>query len=220
MRTLLLFLIFVSCLFFTLSAQVRPEKAGVRLRYNVFGLFDPTFPSHDLGIEIAPIRGISILYDHGFIYEVNSPSNEFISGSKSSIEGRINLLVDNESSSVFFLGFRYHLRNTIVRGRYVLGYECDRFFSTNCVYYRDFTGDVKTEFSGRQLVVGGRFTLFGPVTIETALGVGRSNHELDQESVLGGELVDRDRFYHTSDFQSEAFVSITGAIVVNLFRNN
>lgn len=215
----LFLLITISISPFLLNGQEVSKKKfswpSMNLRYGIANHFHLNFPSNNIGLEVFPISEASILIERGWVYEANNFDGDLVKARKFNLELRF---YPKEYKDKVFIGARFHHRSSTVFSRYTLGFDCppQSYRNYECVYYKDFTGNIGTDFYAYQLIFGAQVQIYEIFFVEIYTGLGQSIHELDRSSIEGGNFVENRRLYSESSFDSKFYPSIKANLVFYL----
>lgn len=152
-----------------------------------------------------------------FVYStgINKEDNmELIHGFKTKHGLRVYLKRHHLDAIPIFIDLDFQYASLTVRDRYTLGYGCTGF--QDCLYFRDFTGNIKTNSYAYQVRFGFQSELFKKVLIEPSFGLGVRRLDLVRSSVEGGQFVELNRFYDEDKFGENDIYTIRLKVIYTI----
>lgn len=166
-------------------------------------LINPVDPSLLGSIEFFPLKQLSFSQEFGYVTNIRSYKNvDLVRSFKMRQEVRYYLPFDLKRTR-FFARIDYQYRLLVVNERYVLGYECNG----DCEYYRNFSGDFKTDRHAWQVGWGISSRLTERFFLEGDFGLGRYRYTLDRSAIGEGQLIENDRFLEEEVFGNHPYIT-------------
>ncbi|MFK7952495.1 MAG: hypothetical protein AB8B73_06585 [Ekhidna sp.] len=176
---------------------------AINFKYGILTHFNANFPSHNMTVEVFPVKTISFVIERGWGYQPPDFDGQLIKSRE--LNGELRYYPEF-TDELIFTGIRYSRRATTVESRYTLGFDCSETDYKNCVYYRDFEGNINTIFSAFSVIFGAQLKVLHSFHIESYGMIGQSKHAIDRTSIAGGNLVEQRRLYSEDSFKREPLI--------------
>lgn len=181
------------------------------VRAGVLDHFHPEFPAWDVGLELFAFDRVSVIVSSGFFYAPPGVEWELVDGRGLTFEGRYYIPVDK---GFLFLGLRNYTRRLTIYDRYTLGHLCTSDLN-DCVYYSDYTGNIKTTLEALQGVIGFKLFLVPDFfAVDYSLGLGRKTSYVNRNLLNGGYFVEENRLFSEDDFVTREHITIKATLIL------